>query len=53
MNNFRSNNYGTSYYDQGRLGYSSVSKNYGISARSKKILMLDAGTGDDHNFGEL
>jgi hypothetical protein len=37
MNNYRVNNYGGSYYDQGRLGYSSVSKNYGISNRSTYI----------------
>lgn len=34
MNNYRPNNYGTSYYEQGRLGYSSVSKNYGGINRS-------------------
>jgi hypothetical protein len=41
MNNYRVNNYGGSYYDQGKLGYSSVSKNYGISNRSKYIKIED------------
>jgi hypothetical protein len=41
MNNYRVQNYGGSYYDQGRLGYSSVSKNYGMSNRSIKYINID------------
>lgn len=46
MNNFRPNNYGGSYYDQGRLGYSSVSKNYAGVNRNPQL-------NEDHNFGEI
>lgn len=52
MNNFRSNNYGTSYYDQPKMGFSSVSKNYNYSARSTDKINID-GAGDEHNFGEI
>jgi hypothetical protein len=39
MNTFKPSNYGTSYYQQGRLGYSSVSQNYGGANRSKLSFM--------------
>jgi hypothetical protein len=39
MNTFKPSNYGTSYYQQGRLGYSSVSQNLGGTNRSIIKLM--------------
>ena len=43
MNTFKPSNYGTSYYQQGRLGYSSVSQKYGGANRSIINLNLDPG----------
>ena len=40
MNNFRANNFGNSYYDHNKLGYSSVSKQHGISQRSNSSIMF-------------
>lgn len=51
---FRTNNYGGSYLDHNKLGYSSVSKNHGYSNRSNIEPYLDQGIyNDDHNFGEI
>lgn len=45
--NYRPANFGNSYTDQGnRLGYSSVSKNYGYSNRSKLIFIKDFANND-------
>lgn len=51
--NYRPANFGNSYTDQGnRLGYSSVSKNYGYSNRSTSFHYIDFNN-DDQNFGEI
>lgn len=50
-------NYGNSYMDtNARLGYSSVSKNYGNAYSNKSNLLFqikDYVSGDDQNFGEI
>jgi hypothetical protein len=43
MNTFKPTNYGTSYYQQRRLGYSSVSQNYGGANRSIINFYVDPG----------
>jgi hypothetical protein len=52
MNNYRVNNYGSSSYDQGRLAYSSMSRNCGVSNRSMHVMDKDV-MGDDNNLVEL
>ena len=54
MSNFRGNNIGASYDYHNKMGYSSVSRNYGYSQRSIHPVILDQGAfNDDHNLGEI